>query len=124
MKIFKFNNSEQPEQKLPYIGPLIFGILLALWLFLPKMIRSYDQTAGIVDPGIWILILLSLISFMMVTALSWWLLNKFWMSLGLPALDMMVSRFNTLALWQQLGFFWLSFALLLLAAVLCLIGIC
>ena len=124
MKIFKFNNSEQTEQRLPYIGPLIFGILMALWLVIPKMIRVYDQTAGIVDAGIWILILLSLISFMLVAALSWWLLNRFWVSLGLPALDTMVSQFNTLALWQQLGFFWLSFALLLLAAVLCLIGIC
>jgi hypothetical protein len=124
MKIFKFNNSEQAEQRLPYIGPLIFGILMALWLVIPKMIRFYDQTAGIVDPGIWILILLSLISFMLVAALSWWLLNRFWVSLGLPALDTMVLQFNTLALWQQLGFFWLSFALLLLAAVLCLIGIC
>ena len=124
MKTFKFNNSEQAEQRLPYIGPLIFGILMALWLVMPKMIRFYDQTAGIVDSGIWILILLSLISFMMVSALSWWLLNRFWVSLGLPALGTMVLQFNTLALWQQLGFFWLSFALLLLAAVLCLIGIC
>lgn len=124
MKTFKFNNSEPAEQRLPYIGPLIFGILMALWLVIPKMIRFYDQTAGIVDPGIWILILLSLISFMLVAALSWWLLNRFWVSLGLPALNTMVLQFNTLALWQQLGFFWLSFALLLLAAVLCLIGIC
>lgn len=124
MKTFKFNNSEQAEQRPPYIGPLIFGILMALWLVIPKMIRFYDQTAGIVDPGIWILILLSLISFMLVAALSWWLLNRFWVSLGLPALNTMVLQFNTLALWQQLGFFWLSFALLLLAAVLCLIGIC
>jgi hypothetical protein len=124
MKLFKFNNSEQAEQRLPYIGPLIFGILIALWLVIPKMIRFYDQTAGIVDPGIWVLILLSLISFMLIAALSWWLLNRFWVSLGLPALDTMVLQFNTLTLWQQLGFFWLSFALLLLAAVLCLIGIC
>ena len=112
MKTFKFNNSEQAEQRLPYIGSLIFGILMALWLVMPKMIRFYDQTGG------------SLISFMMVAALSWWLLNRFWVSLGLPALGTMVLQFNTLTLWQQLGFFWLSFALLLLAAVLCLIGIC
>jgi hypothetical protein len=35
----------------------------------------------------------------------------------LPTLGYMVSQFKQLLLWQQLGFYWASFALLLWAAV-------
>ncbi|MNY70658.1 hypothetical protein D3C86_2088380 [compost metagenome] len=44
-------------------------------------------------------------------------MRQFWISMGLPALGNMVSQYKELTVWQQLGFYWASFALLLLAAV-------
>ncbi|MOA37162.1 hypothetical protein D3C78_1587350 [compost metagenome] len=51
---------------------------------------------------------------MVVTGLCWWLLHRFWLSLGLPDTGSMVSQFKALESWQQLSFLWASFALLLL----------
>ncbi len=116
-KIFK-NRSFAHE------GHLIFGSLLLLWLLMPRLISQFDPRAGAVDPSIWLLILLSLLAFLLLAALCWWLLYGFWLRLGLPGMDMMVLQFNSLELWQQLGFYWLSFALLLLGSTLCLMAIC
>ncbi|MCX2483749.1 hypothetical protein [Pedobacter sp. MR2016-24] len=96
---------------------ILLGILLLLWWRLPAMLQNADGTTGSIDQSIWILIILALISFLLVTALCWWLLQYSWQSLGLPEIQTMVSQFNTLALWQQLSFFWASLALLLGAAV-------
>ncbi|MET3112959.1 hypothetical protein AAKU52_000678 [Pedobacter sp. CG_S7] len=112
------------EKNYSNAGYLVFGSLLLLWLFMPGFIRHFDPTAGGVDPAIWLLILLALIAFLMVAALCWWLLNRFWVFLGLPQLSVMVLQFKTLELWQQLSFYWLSFALLLLVSTLCLAAIC
>lgn len=103
---------------------LVFGLLLLLWMFMPRLISWFDARAGAVDPSIWLLILLSVIAFLLVVALSWWLLHGFWLRMGLPAIGMMVLQFKSLELWQQLGFYWLSFALLLLGSILCLVAIC
>ncbi|WP_090784677.1 hypothetical protein [Pedobacter sp. ok626] len=100
-----------------YTPYLLFGVLLLTWPLLQGLIMSWDPTMGFIDPNIWLLILMSLICFLMVTGLSWWLLQRFWMRLGLPLLTEMVLSFKKLGLWQQLGFYWASFALLLLAAV-------
>lgn len=100
-----------------YLFILLFGILLLLWPVAQHLIIQSDQTIGFVDPNIWLLLLLSLIAFLGVTALCWWLLQQFWMSMGLPGLGIMVLQFNTLEVWQQLGFYWASLCLLLLAAV-------
>lgn len=101
-----------------------FGFLLLVWLILPNIIRQLDRNSGAIDPSIWLLILLGLIAFMMISALCWWLLKKSWGSLNLPALDVMVVQFKHMELWQQLGFYWASFALLLLAGSICLSAIC
>jgi hypothetical protein len=103
---------------------LVFGSLLFLWLWMPGVIRQFDPTAGGIDPAIWLLIILSLLAFLGMAALCWWLLQRFWQRLGLPQLNFMVSQFKTLALWQQLGFYWVSFAWLLLVGALCLVAIC
>lgn len=102
----------------------LFLFLLLLWCFAPPLLHSIDETAGTIDQSIWLLILLSLISFLLVTSLCWWLLQRFWSTLGLPLLSDMVSQFKTLPSWQQLGFYWASFALLLVAASVCLSAIC
>ena len=104
--------------------PLVFVIMVLLWPLLQRMVRNLDVTAGYVDPSIWVLILLALICFMGMIGLSWWVVKRFWMALGLPALGGMVLQFNELLLWQQLGFYFASFALLLLAGVGCLAAIC
>lgn len=103
---------------------LLFIALLLTWCFSPLWLHQIDQTAGNIDQSIWLLIILSLISFLLLTALSWWLIQRFWLLAGLPSLSTMVSHFNTLLLWQQLGYYWASFALLLFAAVACLGAIC
>jgi len=102
----------------------VFMLLLATWVFAPGWLRQIDGTVGSIDQSIWLLVVLSLISFMLVIAICWWLLKRFWLMSGLPPISMMVLQFNTLQLWQQLGLYWLSFALLLLAALGSLVAIC
>jgi len=103
---------------------IVFLLLLATWFFAPGWLRRIDGTAGSVDQSIWLLIVLSLISFLLITSLCWWLLQRFWLMAGLPPISTMVLHFNTLQLWQQLGLYLLSFALLLLAATGSLAAIC
>lgn len=105
------------------IGLLLIVMLLA-WPLGQHWILSADVTAGYIDPGIWLLVLLSLISFLLIVALSFWLLQRLWLGLGLPALELMVLQFKALDSWKQLGFYWASFVSLLFAAVGCLIAIC
>nr|WP_121270571.1 hypothetical protein [Pedobacter schmidteae] len=106
---------------LPYL--FLVGLAL-LWPVLQDLLRGTDPTIGFIDPNIWLLVLLGLICFLVVTGLSWWLLQKFWMSLGLPDLGEMVVQFKNMESWKQLGFFWLCFASLLWAGVMCLGAIC
>lgn len=107
-----------------YMGYLLLGLLMLLWPFLQRMVRGSDPAIGFIDPNIWLLILLSLICFLVVIGLCWWLLHGFWISLGLPLLGDMVLQFKKMESWQQLRFYWLSFVLLVLAAVGCLNAIC
>jgi len=103
---------------------MLFMILLVSWPFVQGMVQRLDVTAGYVDPSILVLVVLSLLCFLGMIGLSWWLVKRFWMALGLPSLGGMVLQFNELLLWQQLGFYFASFALLLLAGVGCLAAIC
>jgi hypothetical protein len=103
---------------------LLFSLLLSLWLLGNRYMQNNFPLSGSLDPNIFLLILLSLICFLSLTALCWLMLHRIWMSLRLPSPALMVSQFNTLALWQQLGFYCFCFALFLLSAVGCLIAIC
>lgn len=103
---------------------LIFVLISLLWPLGQYLMIRQDATAGYLDPGILLLILVALIAFFIVVGLSVWLLQRVWWALDLPQLSTMVLQFKSLELWQQLGFYWASFALLLLAAVGCLIAIC
>lgn len=100
-----------------YAGYVLLGVLLLLWPLLQYGTMQFEPTAGHIDQSIWLLILLSLLCFITVTGLCWWLLQRFWLSLGLPGLGSMVEQFNSLLVWQKLGFYLASFGLLLLAAV-------
>jgi len=99
---------------------LFFGFLLLIWFTAPKIMQFEDSNTGYIDPSIWLLVLLALISFLILLPLCWWLLQRFWMVIGLPALGLMVSQFKLLKLWQQLGFYFACFALLLLTGLGCL----
>jgi len=103
---------------------MLFVVLSLLWPFTQGMIQRLDVTAGYVDQSILVLVVLSLLCFLGMIGLTWWLVKRFWMALGLPSLSGMVLQFNELLLWQQLGFYFASFALLLLAGVGCLAAIC
>lgn len=96
---------------------LLYTILLLSWPLLQRWILQGNPAAGFIDANICLLILLGLICFMTAIGLCWWLLQCCWLRLGLPALADMVLQFKSLALCQQLGFYWASFGLLLLAAV-------
>jgi len=101
----------------------LLGGLLALWGVSPELVRLADSTAGYIDQSIWLLVVLGLISFMMVVGLCWWLLQRFWTSMGLPQIGRMVSGFKEMELWAQLMFYLGCFALLVFAAVGCLAAV-
>ncbi|WP_316814475.1 hypothetical protein [Pedobacter nyackensis] len=105
------------KRKANYKGYLLTAILLLLWPVAQRFVMDVDPTIGFIDPNIWLLILLSFISFTVLIGLCWWILHGFWLSVGLPGLGNMVLQFRGLSLWQQLGFYWASFVSLLLAAV-------
>jgi hypothetical protein len=109
---------------LPLEAILLLGMLLSLWVLGNRWIQNNMPLSGTIDPNIWLLILLSLICFVALTAFCGLLLQRAWHSAGLPSLSNLVSQFNTLAPWQQLGVYYFSFALLLLSAIGCLIAIC
>jgi hypothetical protein len=96
---------------------LLFYTLLVTWVLGPHVLNYYDPTARSIDQSIWLLIVLALICFMLLLSLCWWIFKNVWKAIGLPSLHMMVSQFNMLSAWQQLSFFWASFALVLLAAL-------
>jgi hypothetical protein len=123
MKTLNMNLRDAPVRNIPH-GGFLLGLLLLLWPLMQRIVRFNDVTVGYIDPNIWLLILLSFIAFLMMVGVVWWLLQRYWVTFGLPGLRNMVSQFNGLELWQQLGFFYLWFALLLMAGVGCLIAIC
>jgi len=103
---------------------LFFGLLALLWPVAQRSIQFYDPLSGGIDPNIWLLILLSLITFLLLTGVVWWLLKRCWTAIGLPQTEVLVIQFKKLELWQQLGFYLGSFAWLLFVAALCLLAIC
>ena len=123
MKTIGLNKLEEPALEIVKVV-MLFVILTLLWPLAQETVLSLDPTSGYVDRSILILILLALICFLGMIGLCRWLLRRFWIALGLPGLGNMVLQFNELLLWQQLGFYFASFGLLLLAGVGCLIAIC
>jgi hypothetical protein len=105
------------KKKTKYTGYLLTVVLLLLWPVAQRIVTSGDESIGVIDPNIWMLILLSLICFMTVIGLCWWVLWRVWLSLGLPDMGSIVSQFKALESWQQLTFFLASFALLLLTVL-------
>jgi hypothetical protein len=131
MKIHYIKNTAERPALMPRIYQLkalepllLFVLLLLTWCFAPHFTQGDNPTLGMVDQGMWVLLILALIAFLMICAISWWLLKYFWILLGLPSLEQMVLQFNRLEAWQQLSFFLVSFVSLLLAAMGCVVAIC
>ncbi len=96
---------------------LVMLIMVMAYYSVQKFIGFGDSSAGFVDQSIWLLVLLSMISVLMVVGMSWWLLNRFLFNMGMPAVGNLVLQFKQMEIWQQLGFYWLSYALLVWAGV-------
>jgi hypothetical protein len=103
---------------------VLLALLLLLWWSAPFWMYRLDPTAALADPGLWSLLLLGIIAFLLLLGICRLVLESFWDLLGLPPVEEMVLQFKELELWQQLAFYWASFALLLLAATVCLAAIC
>lgn len=105
------------------MGLLLLALVMS-WPFGQRLMLSMDVNAGYIDPGIWLLLLLSIIAFLLMVGLSFWLLQCLWNGLGLPRIAILVLQFKKMELWQQLGLLWACFVSLLFAGVGCLIAIC
>jgi len=126
MKILSLKRPLGAVMRLPEIPGvwLVLGLLVLLWPLAQGIVRSSDELAGGVDPNIYLYMMLSVMCFLGLLGMCWWLLACFWAAFGLPAVNGLVVHFKAMELWQQLSFYFVSFALLLLAAVGCLIAIC
>ncbi|WP_162796180.1 hypothetical protein [Pedobacter namyangjuensis] len=103
---------------------VILALALTIaWLSMPYLTRSIDQYAGLIDPGVWQLLLLACISFITMLALAMLIFNWLIRSNNLPSINTMVLHFKAFNSWQQFVFYWASFALLLLTALLSLVAI-
>lgn len=103
---------------------LLFLFLLSIWFATWVWLQHTDPAGAVIGQNIWLLLVLGLIAFLLILALCAWLMHLFLLKMGLPNLSLMVSQFKTLELWQQLGFYFASFGLLLAAALACLTAIC
>jgi hypothetical protein len=97
-------------------------VLMLLWSIVTNLFSSPEFSAGI-NQSVPIMIVISLITFLILLCISYWLLERFWQRVGLPGIGSMVLQYKKMQAWQKLGFYWLSFALLLLTGVMCLAAI-
>ncbi|WP_158800625.1 hypothetical protein [Pedobacter sp. L105] len=128
-KVLKFPEITKEESKelkwFKVLQPeILFLVLVLIWFLMPFLLHFLDPTAGDIDQSHWFLILLGLITFLILLSICSWLFRHFWEKIGLPEIKTILLKFNYLTPWQQLNFLSVSFFLLLLAAVGCLIGIC
>ena len=97
-------------------------VLMLLWSVITNVFSSPEMSTGI-NQSVPLMVVLSLISFLLLLELSWWLLNRLWQRVGLPEIDSMVLHYKDLEVWQQIAFFWASFALVLLVGLGCLAAV-
>ncbi|MCD0489706.1 hypothetical protein LPB86_15800 [Pedobacter sp. MC2016-14] len=94
------------------------------WLVTRNSMLVNNPQALVGEGDTWLYMLQSMLAFFTVVPLCWWFLQRFWKELGLMPLTGLIIHFNDMELWQKLGFYFASFAVLLLSAVGCLIAIC
>lgn len=107
-----------------HIEYVLLGVVaVLLWFAAPKLFALPHGNSEEIATSIGLMLLLALISFLLVLGLIGALMHRFWLSMGLPALEEMVLEFRTLELWEQLKFSVALFALLLLGAIGVMIAI-
>ncbi|WP_316812618.1 hypothetical protein [Pedobacter heparinus] len=94
-------------------------VLMLLWSIITHVFSSPEFSAGI-NQSVPIMIVIGLMTFLILLYLAYWLLERYWQRVGLPGIGSMVLQYKDLKIWQQLGFYWLSFALLLFLGLGCL----
>ncbi|MBB5441288.1 hypothetical protein HDC92_004995 [Pedobacter sp. AK017] len=97
-------------------------VLMLLWSVITNVFSSAEMSAGI-NQSVPLMVVLSLITFLLLLELSWWLLNRLWQRVGLPGIESMVLHYKEMELWQQIAFFWASFALCVLVGLGCLAAV-
>jgi len=103
---------------------LLFSAFSALWIYAPAYLRAADDTVGMIDQSILLLVLLSIMIFLIVLSLCWWLMQHFLQLVGLPSINNMVSHFNLLELWQKFILYTVLFWSLVWGFVLTILAIC
>lgn len=93
--------------------------LMVLWGIITNLFSSPEMSTGI-NQSVPIMIVIALITFLILLYLCWWLLERAWQRVGLPGVRVMVLQFRKMSVCGQLGFYWFSFALLLLVGLGCL----
>lgn len=97
-------------------------VLMLLWAAVTHLMSSPEMSSGI-NQSVPIMIVISLITFLVLLYVSWWLLERFWQRVGLPEIGSIVLQYKEMNTWHQLGFYFLSFALLVLIALGCLAAV-
>lgn len=100
---------------------IVIGVLV--WQLAPRMFPLAEGNSIEIARSIGLMVTLAWVVFVGLLGLCWWLLNRFWVSVGLPGVDCLVLQFRRLEVWQQLGFYFAAFALVLLAGVGCLAAV-
>jgi hypothetical protein len=121
MKILNMMFGNAPERSVPYAG-LLLGLALLLWPLVQRILQFNYPDSGTLDPNIWLLIILSIATFLIIIIMAWWLMQRYWLAFGLPEMESMVLQFNRLEL-AAVKVLYAFFALLLLVAVGCLMAV-
>ncbi|TCC94197.1 hypothetical protein EZ428_05305 [Pedobacter frigiditerrae] len=123
MKTLKITSPSGTLNKhiLPFVAILLAAAVS--WQGLPFLLTSLNTEVGLLDNGIWQLLLFALISFLLLLGISILLFRWLLSWLGLPTINMMVLQFKNLQLWQRFVLYWALFALLFLGGLLSLAAI-
>jgi hypothetical protein len=100
----------------------LLGMLMVLWVLVTVFWSSPEMSTGI-NESVPLMVVLGLISLLVLLEMAWWVFNRFWLRVGLPGIEVMAIYYRRMEVWQQVMFYWASFALVLLAGVGCLAAI-
>jgi hypothetical protein len=100
----------------------LLGVLMVLWVLVTMFWSSPEMSTGI-NESVPLMVVLGLISLLVLLELAWWVFNRFWLRVGLPGIEVIAIYYRRMEVWQQVMFYWASFALVLLAGVGCLAAI-
>ncbi|WP_084237600.1 hypothetical protein [Pedobacter africanus] len=115
MNLIGFLNEAKKEHRL-------FVLLMLIWGGITSFLDNPEMTTGI-NQSVPLMVVLSLVTFLLLLELSWWLFIRFWLRMGLPGMDRMVLHFEDLQVWQKLAFLWASFCLVLLVGLGCVVAV-